>query len=536
MSKKLNWYNLITLLIMCVSVLIIVFFGFQKKGFYVDEYYTYTDANGTGNGVPAEVGQWNDTSLYVSQLVADEGDSFGQLIVNTSNNVHPPAYYILIKLASMLVPGVFSKWIGICVNILLFLIGIILFRECVFTVSKDKVLSLTSVAFFAISPAMISGVLLVRMYLLFALFALGMLLVVLKDIERDAISVTKTIVPGFIIGFCGFMTQYYFVIYLFAITFVYCFNLMFFRKRIRDCFIFGITELVALIATYFVWPYSIFHIFKDYRGTGSMEDLVYIGSAIIDRIINFISIMDKGLFGGFLVLVILCAFVGIFYFAKDFKENFTVLISEKCQKHTEMASIILISLVAIPYYGVITKIGLMAQEASSRYVYPVFALLIILAIEAIYFVAKQVSEILPVKVLKKESAKYVITGMICLLFLLGAYCRNQVLYLYPEEETLKEFELARPDAQFVIFENDDGVYDQRIQDFIRYDRVFFALCDEPEKVINANLDVEKPVLIYTDNRFKEDECLKALHEAYPELGEETLVFETSGRFNVYCIE
>jgi len=467
-----NWYNLITVLLMCISVIVIIFFGFQKKGFYVDEYYTYTDANGTGNGVPAEVGAWNDTSLYVSQLVADEGDSFGQLIVNTSNNVHPPMYYILIKLASMLVPGVFSKWIGISVNIVLFLICILLFRACIFTITKDRILSLISLGFFALSPALISGVILVRMYLLFALFALAMLLTVLKDIERDKISIPYMIFPGFIIGFCGFMTQYYFVIYLFAITFVYCFNLMFFRKRIRDCFIFGITELLALVATYFVWPYSIFHIFKDYRGTGSMEDLVYIGSAVIDRIINFISIMDKGLFGGLLFVVILCSVFSLFYFLKDIKANYQVLISEKSSEHREMASIILISLVAIPYYAVITKIGLMAQEASSRYVYPVFALLIILAVEAVFFVSERLTEQIPALQNKNKYSKYIITALACLIFVISAYCQKQVLYLYPEEETLKEFELARPDAQFVIFENDDGVYDQRIQDFIRYDRVF----------------------------------------------------------------
>ena len=113
-----------------------IYYGFRMFALtpWYDELYTYYSTNKTA-GVFVEDRTWMEGEELRNEFVVLEGEEFRYSVVKMmqSWDVHPPFYYYLIHTVSSLSPGVFSKWQGIVVNLIAYVLSFYLLAKVVFT-------------------------------------------------------------------------------------------------------------------------------------------------------------------------------------------------------------------------------------------------------------------------------------------------------------------------------------------------------------------------------------------------------------------
>lgn len=553
-------YLPLILLVSVLSLCVCLHFGIQKSGYYVDEYYTYTLSNGSQLGIAIENGKMNSTDQFLDQLVCDEDEAFayGQCYVNNQNDVHPPLYYFLVHTVSSIKKGEFNKWIGISVNLLLLIPCLLLVWLISYEITNhNRWLTLLIFSVYAFSPSTISGVMLIRMYVQLQLFVMLYAYILLVDFKRNKLNVWGLLVPTFVTGFLGFLTQYYFVIAMFFMTFFYIlirlFLLILNKKeagkpvRMEDMREFGlhmlafsVVALASLISTYFVWPTSVFHIFKGYRGADSVSSLVSVTN-IASRVKLFFRNLNLNVYGGLIIIVIAALLAGIVVVLKNRSAAM-----EKIKSRINYQGALFLALSSISYFLVIAKIGLKAGSASNRYVFPVYGIFIILSGAGLYKIIKHVfnkckktvslrgTNYLPV--MNKVSAAFVVTAIILYSMLAGAYLQKQVLYLYENEKQLEQKISEYSEYPMVVVQGDDGSYDKRIKDFLLRDEVFFADYHKLQQLDNEVIENASGIILYLAKDADEAEISKKLMDVNGKLLSYELIFtDDNGDYSIYIV-
>lgn len=527
---KKNKYRLLNIVLICGILLAAVAFGQKKQGYYIDEYYQYTLSNGTQLGIDIVPGEWNDTSRFEGQLVSEGEENFhyGQMYENTANDVHPFLYYVLIHFASSVFTGVFSKWIGLSVNLILFIPMLLLVGEIAQKLSgNNETVTLLTVAMFGFSPATISVVVLIRMYLLLALWTLLYVYIHISDLERDTLSVPRFLIPVFICGFLGFLTQYFFVVIMFFVSFSYAVYLFVFKRRIRDTFIYGATALASLGCTLLVWRVSIYHIFKGYRGKGAFSQLTD-ASKWMDRFATHLKFLNTMVFGGTMPLFVIILTVGLVLFVKKclmihYKNDMSVM--DALSVRAKGFLLVLIS--SLLSFIVLAQIALIDGITCIRQYYITYALFLILIPIGSYWTVKAITG--------SEKMPTIMTFILVCGVLIQGHCQKNVLYLYEEEKVAKEYAADNPGSKVVVFQNDDGMYDSLIQQILLYPRVYFASINEPDTAKDKEIASAEELLVYVpkDTDCKE-ECFESIYKQNDKIKQAEHLWDTTV-FSAYLL-
>lgn len=167
---------------MCIAILalhmvLIIFWGTQKKGFHEDEYYSYFTSAGYLDISP--YGPVMEKSGYDVQrqfLVTDANRfNYNVVIEAQKRDVHPPLFYLTLNTLMSLFPNRFYKWFGIGLNAVYSLISccgiIILILKLDRSRYRCMLAGIAGLAY-AISPAMISNVMFTRMYAMSAIWTI----------------------------------------------------------------------------------------------------------------------------------------------------------------------------------------------------------------------------------------------------------------------------------------------------------------------------------------------------------------------------
>ena len=106
--------NILLIIIIIIQICTLVHYGRMKKGYYVDEVWSY----GLANSYYHPHVYWNDAlSEWVSgdyfkeYLEVSEAERFkyGSVIFNQKNDVHPPLFYAILHTICSFFPNTFSK-------------------------------------------------------------------------------------------------------------------------------------------------------------------------------------------------------------------------------------------------------------------------------------------------------------------------------------------------------------------------------------------------------------------------------------------
>ena len=292
----------IYLAIIVLAVILICVLCGQKQGFFEDEYYSYTLSNGPGMQIVFEKGYYYSpaSTPYIHSMNASDQYGIKQVWINQINDVHPPLYYLLFHLLS-LISSKSAETLNllppVVINCLFYVGMLIVAVKLMNEFIEDIFVRVLTFIFLAFCPAVLSITVLFRMYVMSMFFALWFSELILQDhLDMRLI---------FICLLGGILTHYYFIIYAGLLSLFYLISL-FHRKQFIYIRQFVITGFLSCVSSVMVFPWLLKHLFFGYRGTQSVSNL-------IDRSLSFyflqlrgyLGIMNHEIFGGGLPLLLI---------------------------------------------------------------------------------------------------------------------------------------------------------------------------------------------------------------------------------------
>lgn len=521
MTKIKNKKQLLWLVLIIISAIIcVIYFGNKKAGFHEDEYYSYYSTNYVyGWGMPDS--EWTPQSSYFNEFVVLEGQEYQYDLVKTvqSWDVHPPLYYWVLHTVCSLFPGIFSKWFGLSVNIFAYVVSIVFFyliAKRLLNADKYAYIPLLATSCFAFSPAIISSAMFIRMYSLLTCFILMSFYLFVKAWQEEKITNPRFLIPMGVLVYLGFMTQYYFMIYLFFMTFATCVILLFQTKNLKKPFIYGITIVIPMVLAYITYPSCLGHMFRGQRGaqaTSSFFDL----SNTFERIKTFTELTDKYLFQGtFPFVVLLLVLTGTYLYWKNSREK-------KLQKNIsgETYLVGILSFTVLGYMAAVSKTALMLGDTSVRYILPIFSLLLLAVVKICLVMQEQIHS--------KKNMSIVVTILLSVILIGNGYSiiKEKVLFLYTEDAQKVQYAKENSDIPVVYVYNAANSWCiwESSNELFEYPQVYFTSDAVDTAISDDIVQNSKELLVYVNTLGDTDKQIQRVLESNKNVTEYELVHE-----------
>ena len=223
--------------IICISLCIIsfLFWAVKKQGYFIDEVYSFGISNSEFGPFINDYAKENDFKLSKanidSYLTVNNSTRFNYSNVykNTSIDNGAPFYYMLLHSVCSLNVGVFNKWMGLSINLFIYLLSLLLIWKITFYIYKNKEYASAAMLLFGLSTTMISIAMMVRLYMLFVFETLLFVWLFLPTLKNKP-NGWKIILIMFVL-FLGLTTHYLFLNLVVSIVLFGLFQLSFKRFR-----------------------------------------------------------------------------------------------------------------------------------------------------------------------------------------------------------------------------------------------------------------------------------------------------------------
>ncbi len=330
--NKNSSYRIILIIIMVACFALFLYWGFRKEGYHVDEMYMYGTANseylpfmhmgeqeysvkdwmkeyGAGenpidlfrnlskdisilkaNGWDIKGSEiyaaysrarecsndiysttWMSGQAYKDYIAVSDTNRFNYISVlyNFRGDNHPPLYALLLHTICSVFPGVYSKWFGLGLNIVIGLLCILLLYKTVDKFLGGRNAAVMAAALYGLSAAAAITASYIRMYSLVTLMVTGVAYAHLdlasKNWEWDKKDRRKVV----FFTLCAYLSQYYSVIYIFGIAMV-CVIVMLAQKKLKNALRYILTMGITGAAGIVMWPFSLKAVFAGSRGAESI--------------------------------------------------------------------------------------------------------------------------------------------------------------------------------------------------------------------------------------------------------------------------
>lgn len=468
-------------LIICIQCIVCGYFGHLKQGYFVDEIFSYELANSASAPMmhweKDLYENWHEGNYFSDYLKVSEDNKFNfdKVYDNQVKDVHPPVYYFLLHIVCSLFSGTFSKWYGIALNILLFVLLQVTLFLLAKEIFKNNRLALIPVIVYGFSPGAISNVIYIRMYLLLTLWVLLFCyfnyLLWYSNEKRAYMGI-------FLVTFLGFLTQYYFIIFAFFISLSYFVAQLIF-KNYKEVVLYVVTMFSSLGLALLYYPAALFHIFGGYRGEEAFNNFAESNSII--NFIEFFKIMNTELFAGRIVLFmcILFAITGVKHLIQRYE--FIVGKNEKnivCKKKQvsknsfdfkitfqSLATVVFI-FASVCYMFLIAKVAPYRQD---RYIFCIYPLVVLSFCYFVNYVITQYESS------KKQYLNIFLLIMLC--FSVNGYMAGNVNYLYLEYNDKNEVAMQYQDLNVVYLIKGEYRINEDIQLLDKFQHVYVTKSD-----------------------------------------------------------
>lgn len=487
-------------------IIMCVFFslGGQKDIWFCDEVYTYMSANadsGAFDVVFSQENEWLSGDDVVDYLSANDRSLHFKSIADNLFSDHVPLYFFLFRICSILSLGTCSKWIGLSLNLLFFIV----FYACMWKFFHNlagggiyNLVKLITILAIMFQPIVLSETLTIRMYLMFSVAQILFLLILNKDDH----SIKGTILLCLTTIF-GMLTHFYFWIWLLFFSvgyFIYLLVLALLKKNgYYPIISYVITMICSLFVTTLIFPNWITNIFfnESSKGNRSLMKILELDS-LKEEMIAAIKIICSHLSANNDEVVVFTLFVitmAVYVYLKqtDYK-------------------IVLICISSV-IYAVFVQHTQPSEEG--RYLW---SSSILLYIAFLYMLLKDM-EIIASKYLKnKKKTKLWIplVGISCFLLIAIKNSINLDNIIYLRNRTPEQYQAIKDasDLPWIVFhDNTDWVFLCSMYDFTI-----------PEKVKRCGTDVQasydeviensKELIVYTiENNKTIDECLQYITDS-----------------------
>lgn len=328
------------LVVLCGSIAIAVvvcaflFWSRLKVMWFCDEIYSFFTANSEyGLGGRIEYGKWYDSQFIVDDLTADTRTGrFTRTLENVRNDEHPPIFFLMMRVMSLIMKGSISKWVGLSIN-LICMIGLCLLSYVLFyLLTRKKILAMLSSIALCLLPSVMTNAMLIRMYCM--LSAWGMLYVLLAYlIFKDyfgkwkwtlyvAICLTTT---------CGFLTQYYFAVFAVGFTLAMMVYL-FLHKRYKHMIAYMVSMASSVVIATVAWRHWIRQMFLGYCGQDVVKS-AFDPTRLLSDIWYSVTIMPKITFFKWYVVGMILMVIGIGYLVEKKNKEVPFIAILLCGSH-----------------------------------------------------------------------------------------------------------------------------------------------------------------------------------------------------------
>lgn len=518
MEKKRLTVTAAFLILLLAQLAVFIYYGERKSGFHEDEFYSYYSTNKTA-GLFVNDRQWLGRDDFRNDFVVLSGERFRYGLVKQmqSWDVHPPFYYYILHTACSLFPGVFSKWLGIGINLLAYIPCFFLLAAIVYLCAKEDMgdgkesreravfLAFAVCAFWGFSAAVISGVMFIRMYQYLTLFVLLCAYLHVRAVTRQDFGACF-LLPLIPTVFLGFMTQYYYIIFHFFLGVGMCF-LFLKSRRIKEMLLYAVSCGAGFGAAILYYPSSLSHIFRGYRGTEAVSEFGNTGNTA-ERLRFFTGLFNDYVLNGtlaFWLLAICLLWVTAVYVRK---------------KKQSIGAAGLLLFACIGYFFTVSKTALLLGETSNRYQLPIYGLLVFLLL---YFFCRPVLFFFGKYAEGRQRAEgsfaskaVRLSGLLLLAVLtagdLLALADGKVFFLYEEERPVMEYVKENSKAPVVVFYNEDSPDNVwRLSDeLMEFPEVYLASQGNPELITDERICESGRLLVYVADHEEEERCLENL--------------------------
>lgn len=466
-KRNSKWLILIFTALLVLQVFVIFHLGRAKQEYHIDEIYSYILSNSYDTdriaNDPGVWNQWVKGEDFDKFVVVKEGERFAyeKTYYNNTLDAHPPLYYYSLHTVCSFFPEQFSKWSGIGLNILFFIVTEYLLFRLSRKIFGNTLWALLPVCIYGGTNVAYNTALYIRMYMLLTMFA-----VLLVNVHYDMLEKSFSLnwaIACFLVTYLGIFTHYYFALFAFFIALFTCIYYLA-NKQWGYFFQYGLCMLGAVGAVFYSYPAAISQI------GGSETNNV--GKSITNNLLNFsewgkniLSMgyydLKKGLSGGIArvwsFLIIITVITIILALWKRDKQP-----AEKIQSKAGKIGILFLTLVLVT----VTIAKISGQFAYFRYLYYLIPLLALVIAWIVYAVVCY----LPLN-------KTIIAAGACLFWLCGTYgiySGNVNAFLYNDRyknnqrivELCKERPLIvinngktyHPTGNFTILEQCENVY------------------------------------------------------------------------------
>lgn len=521
----------------------------QKQGFHEDEFYTYYSTART-NGFYVEDGKWMERDEYRNEFVVLPGERFQYGLVKQvqSWDVHPPMYYWVFHTVASFVPGVFSKWTGLSVNLFFHGINLILLTYLSYLAAgRDERLPFFVTFVYGFSPASMSGVVFIRMYEMLTTFVLltAILHVRVMVREEEGGRVTgKTFLAMAAVTYVGFLTQYYYCIFLFFLAIAFCVWLMLRDRNIWNCLRYGIFQGVAFVLAYLTYPSFPGQMFKGQRGAQATENFFNLSNTF-ERLQFFWDLMNRYVFGGLLGLMLLFLAAGAVAMRlqngrgerkraglrwRESAEKTRNAQSRQPAEETAShgASFYMLLFAAAGYFLTVSKTALLLGGTSNRYQLPIYGIAaLLLFLGAVKVVRQAGTRYVKEKRRDTEAVPPVCTGWwekrmtgvaaaFCIAVVALSFVRADVEFLYQEAAEAvalaREQTAAHIPAVYIYKPGEEWCIWAVADELMEYDRVYFASAASEDAITEPAIAEADAVVVYTpryeDVKDEEAQCMR----------------------------
>ncbi len=425
---------MVIITILVLQTIIFLIAGIKKSYLNIDEAYSY----GLASYDKIEIQQnddffdtWHNKEYYEDYLTVNENEknNYIQVYENQKNDVHPPLYYLLLRIAMGMSVNGFSKWPGIILNIIIYIfVTIFIYLILKKIITENEPCKSKFIIFVLISNIItlstVNNVIFIRMY---ALSTLNIVIITYLHLKLLDNNDNKLL---FLIGICalaGSLTHYYYLFYL-AMLFIMFVIKYIKEKKYKELGKYFGTILLAGILSLIIFPYSIQHMFFGYRGQDAINNFFNVSKYLIG-IVRYIVTINVYAFNN-----ILWALLFLILGVTIYKKNKKIPLIEIKNKY--------IKYIMFPTGFYFLLVAVSAPFVTFRYVMPISAFILIIVM---YYMLLLVKDII------KEKNIYRIMGVIVLLilimptisnktidFIIGTEFRNEKESLYASKQELVE--------------------------------------------------------------------------------------------------
>ncbi len=391
-------------IILILQTLIYIFVGTKKSYIHMDEAYSM----GLASYDRVEIqdnedfyNTWHSKEYYEDYISVQENEKgrYEQVYENQKNDVHPPLYYLFLRIAMGFSKNGYSKWSGIVVNIIIF-IGITLLTYLIlqellknekYSKEKSAILALIS----AITMASLTNVIYIRMYALSTFNIMLTTFLHMKLIKCGKLNSKLLICIGLSALF-GSLTHYY---YLFFLAMMYLiFAIKFAKeKNWENLGFYTLTMVIAAIISLTIFPYSINHMFFGYRGQGVIDKFKDI-SMFFENIKNYLAKVNRFCFNGIgfgILLLEICAYIYLKtrkIILKNTKKD--LIENDKCLDKYEVVQnkehLYKCKIILAPTLFYFLLVAVASPWIELRYIMPICSLIFIIGIYFAYILLKNI--------------------------------------------------------------------------------------------------------------------------------------------------